>query len=326
MRFGAFVPQGWRMDLVGIPTERHWETMRSVAEAIERSGYESLWVYDHFHTTPLPTREATHEAWTLMAALAAATRTVRLGQMCTCVAYRPPAYLAKVAATIDVISGGRLEMGLGAGWYEHEYAGYGYEFLAPAARIRQLREAIEIMKRLWTEDEVHYEGRHYRLDGAICRPRPLQTPHIPIWVAGGGEQLTLRVAARHASYTNFGPSPEEFARRSAILAAHCREAGTDFDAIVRSTNVFVVCRETEREVAAALAGIKERYLRVAPEEQAERATAMYGAMAGTPEQLAERLSRWAAVGLGYAIAYFPDAAFDPTDLELFAREVAPAFA
>ncbi|MBN2113372.1 MAG: LLM class flavin-dependent oxidoreductase, partial [Acidimicrobiia bacterium] len=88
MRFGAFVPQGWRMDLVGIPAERHWETIRAVAGAIEASGYESLWVYDHFHTTPLPSREATHEAWTLMAALAATTRTVRLGQMCTCVAYR----------------------------------------------------------------------------------------------------------------------------------------------------------------------------------------------------------------------------------------------
>ena len=228
-------------------------------------------MYDHFHTTPLATREATHEAWTLMAALAATTSTIRLGQMCTCVAYRPPAYLAKVAATIDVISGGRVDMGIGAGWYEHEYAGYGYEFLPPAGRIGQLREAIEIMKRLWTEDEVHYEGRHYRLHGAICRPRPRQVPHIPIWVAGGGEQLTLRVAARHASHTNFGPSPEAFAHKSEILAAHCRDLGTDYDAIVRSTNLFVICRETESEVAAVLDEIRDRYRRVVPEEQAERA-------------------------------------------------------
>jgi F420-dependent oxidoreductase-like protein len=326
MRFGAFVPQGWRLDLVGIPTERHWETIRAVAEAAERGGYEGLWVYDHFHTTPLATREATHEAWTLLAALAAATSTVRLGQMCTCVAYRPPAYLAKVAATIDIISGGRVDMGIGAGWYEHEYAGYGYEFLPPAGRIGQLREAIEIMKRLWTEDEVDYEGRHYHLRGAICRPRPRQTPHIPIWVAGGGEQLTLRVAARHASHTNFGPSPEAFAHKSAILAAHCRDLGTDYDAIVRSSNLFVICRETESEVAAVLDEIRRRYRRVVPEEQAERAAALYSAMAGTPEQLAERLRPWANVGLGYAIVYFPQAAYETTDLELFAREVVPAFA
>ncbi len=325
MRFGAFVPQGWRLDLVGIPAERHWETIRTVADAAERCGYEGLWVYDHFHTTPLPTLEATHEAWTLLAALAAATRTIRLGQMCTCVAYRPPAYLAKVAATIDVISGGRVDMGLGAGWYEHEYAGYGYPFLPPAGRIGQLREAVEIMKRLWTEDEVHFAGRHYRLEGAICRPRPQQVPHIPIWVAGGGEQLTLRVAARHASCTNFGPSPEAFAHKSGILAAHCRDLGTDFDAILRSTNLFVICRETEGEVAAVLDEIHRRYRTVVPEEQAERATGMYTGMAGTPEQLAERLRPWAAAGLGYAIVYFPQAAYETTDLELFAREVVPQF-
>mgnify|MGYP001045082057 FL=1 len=326
MRFGAFVPQGWRMDLVGIPAERQWEAMRGVAATAERAGFDSVWVYDHFHTTPLPTTEATHEAWALMAALAATTSRVRLGQMCTCVAYRPPAYLAKVAATIDVISGGRLDMGIGAGWYEHEYAGYGYEFLAPAGRIGQLREAIEVMKRLWTEDEVHHQGKHYRLQGAICRPRPLQQPHIPIWVAGGGEQLTLRVAARHASHTNFGGPPEEFARRSQVLAAHCRDAGTDYEAIVRSTNLFVICRETEREVGAVLATIKERYLQIVPEEHAERATAMYRAMAGTPEQLVERLRPWAAAGLDYGIIYFPQAAYEATDLEIFAREVMPAFA
>ena len=325
MRFGAFVPQGWRMDLVGIPTERHWETIRSVAAAIERSGYESLWVYDHFHTVPVPSQEATHEAWTLMAALAAVTDRVRLGQMCTCVAYRPPAYLAKVAATIDVISGGRLEMGIGAGWYQHEYEGYGYEFPRPAARIGQLREAVEIMRRLWTEETVDYEGDYYRLKGAICRPKPVQVPHIPLWVAGGGEQLTLRVAARHASYTNFGSSAEEFARKSEILAAHCREAGTDFGSIVRSTNLFVVCRETEREVEEELARIMDRYRKVVPEEQAERASEMYRPMAGTPEQLAEKLRPWARAGLGYAIVYFPDAAYDDAGLELFAREVAPAF-
>jgi alkanesulfonate monooxygenase SsuD/methylene tetrahydromethanopterin reductase-like flavin-dependent oxidoreductase (luciferase family) len=133
------------------------------------------------------------------------------------------------------------------------------------------------------------------------------------------------VAARHASYTNFGPDPAEFARRSAVLADHCRDLGTDYDAIVRSTNLFVVCRESEAEVAAVLAGIEDRYRRVVPEEQAVRAAGMYRAMAGTPEQLAERLRPWADAGLGYAIVYFPQAAFEATDLELFAREVMPAF-
>ena len=148
--------------------------MHSVATSIEAAGYESLWVYDHFHTVPQPTQEPTYEAWTLMAALAATTSTVRLGQMCTCNSYRPPAYLAKVAASIDVISNGRLEMGIGAGWYEHEYIGYGYPFPKPSIRIGRLREAVEMMRSLWTEDEVHYAGEHYQLAGAICSPKPVQ--------------------------------------------------------------------------------------------------------------------------------------------------------
>ena len=131
-------------------------------------------------------------------------RTVRLGQMCTCNGYRPPAYLAKVAASIDAISGGRLEMGIGAGWYEHEYNGYGYPFPKASVRIGELGEAVEIMRRMWTEDEASFDGKYYKLDGAICQPKPVQKPHIPFWIAGGGEKLTLNVAARYASYTNFG--------------------------------------------------------------------------------------------------------------------------
>ena len=208
MQFGAFVPQGWRLDLAGIDTKDHWDTMTSVASRIEDLGYDSLWVYDHFHTVPEPIQEATYEAWTLMAALAAVTDTVRLGQMCTCNSYRPPSYLAKVAASIDVISGGRVEMGIGAGWYEHEYDGYGYEFAKPSVRIGMLREGIEIMQRMWTEDEVHYEGKYYNLQGAICRPRPLQEPHIPFWVAGGGRPsgCTGLMAARTSSERGTRPS------------------------------------------------------------------------------------------------------------------------
>src|SRR5260370_28899220 len=132
MRFGVFVPKEWRLALAGIAPADHWATMLGIANAAEAGPFESIWVYDHFHTVPVPTQEATHEAWTLMAALGAATSRVRLGQMCTCMGYRNPAYLAKVAATVDVISGGRVEMGIGAGWYEHEWRAYGFGF--PAAR------------------------------------------------------------------------------------------------------------------------------------------------------------------------------------------------
>ena len=324
MRFGAFVPQGWRLDLVGIERPDHWSTMMSVAQTIERSGYESLWVYDHFHTVPVPSQEVTYEAWTLMGALATVTDTVRLGQMCTCNSYRPPSYLAKVAATIDVISGGRLEMGIGAGWYEYEYDGYGYEFPKASVRIGMLREGVEIMQRMWTEDEVHYEGDHYTLKGAICQPKPLQEPHVPFWIAGGGEKLTLNVAARYASYTNFGIAFDEFVHKSEVLNGHCEDVGRDFDAIVRSSNFNVVCEESEAAVEDRLAWIKDRSSAFLPEDRAQRVADQYRAMAGTPEQLVERFKPWPDAGMTYAICYFAEAAYDTSGLERFAHEVIPA--
>ena len=140
MRFGIFIPQGWRHDLVEIDPKDHWATMKSLALAADAGPWESLWVYDHFHTVPEPTEEATHEAWTLMSAFGAVTDRIRLGQMCTCLGYRNPAYLAKVAATVDHVSGGRAEMGIGAGWYEHEWRAYGYGFPTAPERLRMLNE------------------------------------------------------------------------------------------------------------------------------------------------------------------------------------------
>lgn len=296
--------------------------MSRVANAIEAAGYESLWVYDHFHTVPVPTQEVTYEAWTLMAALGATTSSVRLGQMCTCNSYRPPAYLAKVAASIDVITNGRLEMGIGAGWYEHEYTGYGYPFPKPSVRIGQLREAVEIMRALWTDDEVDYDGEFYKLDGAICSPKPVQEPHIPLWIAGGGEKLTLRVAAKYASYTNFASTPEEFTHKSDILAAHCKDVGTDFSAIVRSTNLTMICAPTEAEVSER---IDETVSRLAPligDEAGASLRRMVAPLSGTPEQISEKLKPWVDAGVGYFIINFPDAAYDTAGLELFAKEVA----
>ena len=283
-----------------------------------------MWVYDHFHTVPVVTQEATYEAWSLMAALAAATDTVRLGQMCTCTSYRSPAYLAKVASTIDVISGGRLEMGIGAGWYDDEYAGYGYEFPKPSIRIGMLRETVEIMMRMWTEDEVHFDGKHYKLVGAINQPKPVQDPHVPIWVAGAGEKLTLRIAAEYADYTNFGVTVEAFEHKSSVLADHCTDAGTDFDAIVRSANFMVVCEETEANVEDRIAWIKDRFGRLMPEDRAERTAEMHRSMSGTPDQLIEKLQPWADAGLSYAISYFAEAGHDTAGLERFASEVIPA--
>ncbi len=327
MRFGLFIPQGWRFDLAGIEPGDQWRVMRELAQAADRSvGFESLWVYDHFHTMPVPSQEATHEAWTLMAAFGAVTERIRLGQMCTCMGYRNPAYLAKVAATIDVVSGGRVEMGIGAGWYEHEWRAYGYGFPGAGERLAMLDEGVQIMRQAWTTGSATLAGKHYQLDGAIVRPLPLQEGGIPLWIAGGGEKKTLRTAAKYAQYTNFDATPETFTRKSEVLAAHCKDLGTDFDSIVRSGNFNVVIGETSKEVEDKLGWIRAHYEPLLPAHRLESTLTSFrtGPLVGTPEQIVERLRSSASIGLSYAICYFIDAAYDRSSLELFESQVIPA--
>jgi alkanesulfonate monooxygenase SsuD/methylene tetrahydromethanopterin reductase-like flavin-dependent oxidoreductase (luciferase family) len=264
-----------------------------------------------------------------MAALAATTQRVRLGQMCTCVGYRNPAYLAKVAATTDVISGGRVEMGIGGGWYQHEWEAYGYGFPSTGDRLGMLDEGVQIMRQLWTTGEARLDGKHYRVTGALGHPRPIQAGGIPFWIAGGGEKRTLRIAAQYADYTNFSDGrADEFARKSQILADHCREVGSDFDAITRSVNFNVVIGETAQDVADRLAWIHAQYEPLVPAAQLAAQDRQYagGPLVGTPEQIIERLKELSALGMRYAITYFRDAAYDRSSIELFAREVIPALA
>ncbi|OYN96727.1 LLM class F420-dependent oxidoreductase [Enemella evansiae] len=327
MRFGVFIPQGWRFDLVGIEPDSQWSVMKSLAQQVDAEpGWESVWVYDHFHTTPQPSDQATHEAWTLMAGLGAVTDRVRLGQMCTCMGYRNPAYLAKVAATCDHISGGRIEMGIGGGWYEHEWKAYGYGFPRAGVRLGMLDEGVQIFKQAWETGTATLDGQYYQVDGAIVEPRPVQSPRIPLWIAGGGEKVTLKIAAKYADYTNFAGTPDDFEHKSQVLAEHCREVGTDFDAITRSANYNVFIGRDEDEVAERRAAYIDRVKGYLSEEQLAGQLRAYDGMpgVGTPEQIVENLRGLKAKGLGYAITYFPEAAYDTSGMELFAREVIPA--
>ncbi len=325
MRFGIFVPQGWRLDLAGIAPADQWPVMKDLALAADRGPWESIWVYDHFHTVPVPTDEATHEAWTLMSAFGAVTERVRLGQMCTCMGYPNPAYLAKVAATCDHVSGGRVEMGIGGGWYEHEWEAYGYGFPTAGARLAMLDEGVQIMRQAWAEGTATLAGKHYQVDGAIVRPRPLQDGGIPLWIAGGGERKTLRIAAKYAQYTNFDATPDVFRHKSEVLEQHCKEVGTDFGAITRSGNYNVVIGETEKDVAERLDWIESHYRPLIPADALERYSTMFrnGPLVGTPEQLVEKLREAEGLGLTYAIVNFAEAAYDRAGIELFERQVVP---
>ncbi len=328
MRFGMFIPQGWAHDLVGIDPAEHWPVMRGVAAAAEAGPWESIWVYDHFHTVPTPTDEATHEAWTLMASLAAVTDRVRLGQMCTCVGFRNPAYLAKVAATVDHVSGGRVEFGLGGGWYESEWRGYGYGFPPLGQRLGMLRETAEICRQAWTTGTATLEGRYFQPDGAICRPLPLQDGGIPITIAGGGEELTLRVTADYATTANFMAFDlDAFVRKQEVLAARCAEIGRDPAEIGRSANFSVIVGETAADVEARIARIEQRLVPNVGPGLAAVQVAEYRngtALAGTPEQLVARLEQWRDAGLGVTLAYFGEAAYDRSGIELFEQAGIPA--
>ncbi|MEZ0356807.1 LLM class F420-dependent oxidoreductase [Mycobacterium sp. SA01] len=327
MRFGLFIPQGWRLDLAGIPTEKHWQVMRDLADHADAGPWDSLWVYDHFHTVPIPTDEATHEAWTLMAAYAATTSRIKLGQMCTAMSYRNPVYLAKVAATTDIISGGRVQMGIGGGWYEHEWRAYGYGFPSAGVRLARLDEGVQIMRDAWRDGKVSFAGKQYQVDGAIVAPKPLQESGIPLWIAGGGEKVTLKIAAKYAQYTNFTSEPDGFAHKSQVLAEHCREVGTDFGAIVRSANVNAILGTSADDVTARVKRVRDRLAGVCGDAAADAmmtTVSAPGSAAGTPEQVIESLTALRDLGCEYAICYFPEAAYDRSGIELFEREVMPA--
>jgi len=241
VRFGLFVPQGWILDLVDIedPIEQY-ETMSRVAQTAERLGFDSIWLFDHFHTYHKPVLETTFECWTSTAALARDTSRIRLGQMVTCNGYRNPALLAKMASTVDALSHGRLDFGIGAGWYEHEYLAYGYLYPPTANRLRMLREALQVIHAMWTSPYASFEGEFYKISGAINEPKGVQKPHPPIWVGGSGEKVTLRLAAQYGDATNFGGHLDDmawYAHKLEVIRAHCEEFGRNADSLIRSTNV-----------------------------------------------------------------------------------------
>ena len=307
--FGMFIPQGWKMEYAGFGTaSEQWRRSVEIAQLAERSGLDSVWVYDHFHNVPKPAHEAVFECWTTIAAISQRTSRIRLGQMVGCNLYREPSLLAKITSTIDVISGGRLDWGIGAGWYENECLGYGYDFPSPKERIAMLRECVEIVKMMWSEPETNYDGTYYTLVRGNCDPKPVQKPRPPIWIGGGGEQLTLRVVARHADYANFGGTEEDFLRKKNILAEHCKAVGRDMDEIGLTWSPEVFMRESEREVEQA----GSRSLWGHPLEQ-WRATSLVG----TPEQVSEKVARYVNMGCVGFVPWCADYP-DTTTLDLFA--------
>jgi F420-dependent oxidoreductase-like protein len=317
IRFGAFAPQGWKLEYTGWNAADAWARTKELAQQAEQLGYDHLWVYDHVET--VPRREPTHmfEPYTMLAALAQHTSTIRLGQLVTCAAYRNAGLLAKQAACVDVFSGGRLILGLGGGWYEREYQAYGFPFPRPGVRLQILDETLEVVRRLWTEETVTFQGKHLTFDGAYCDPKPLQ--QLPeIWVGGGGEQVTLRIAARHADKTNWQTGLDGFVRKSKLLEQYCGEIGRDFDSIVRTHGPDCRIFDTEADLRAWLdsPGGGQLWGRTPHDEYVR------DSFVGTVDQVAEKAQAYVDAGCREFVLWFRDYP-SSASLEAVAKQVVP---
>ncbi|MFC5266153.1 F420-dependent oxidoreductase-like protein [Kribbella orskensis] len=317
-RFGLFVPQGWKMDLAGFsdPVEQ-WEAMTDVAKKADEGSWDSIWLFDHFHTVPEPSTESTFECWTTTAALARDTKRVNIGQMVGCNGYRNPALYAKIASTVDVASHGRLYAGIGAGWYEHEWKAYGYEWPELKDRMGAFREATEIIYKMWTEDEPVFKGKYYSIDKPINEPKGVRKPHPSLWIGGGGPNVTLKLVAKYGDAANIGGgNPEVIKEKAAILKGHCETIGRDYDEIIKSTgiNAFPIDKGDDPKKATAKALGPMNWEKFSNDN-----------LIGTEDEIADKVEAALEAGADYVIFYVPGVAYD-LDLVTRVEQVAKRFA
>ena len=305
VRFGVCLPQFGAT----------WSQAREVAQAADEAGFDSVWVVDHFVNLP-DESVGVLEAWTETVAAAAITRRVRIGQLVLCVSYRPPALLAKMAATLDQVCGGRLIVGLGAGWHQIEYEQYGYPFPPIGTRLAQLGETLEILRRMWTDERTTFDGRHFTVRDAVCNPKPVQR-RLPLLVGGGGERVLLRHVARHADiWNNLGVNHADVVRKRDVLAGHCRTIG-------RNPNEIEVSQQTLAAIALDRAEAARKTARVL-----EELPFLTGApdliLAGTPDEIHARIARNRGLGITMFIVTFGHGT-DPEEVRLFGREIVGAY-
>ena len=306
IRFGALLRQA----------DTRWSSIAESARICDDLGFHAIHFIDHLLAIPDPTSDIL-ESWTTMTACAAQTRRVRVSANVLFNSFRSPALLAKMGATLDVISGGRFELAMGAGWHEPEYHAYGFEFPTAGVRIGQLAEAVRLIKQLWTGEPVDFEGRYYRVRGGRCRPHPLQSPRPPIVIGGAGEKQMLKLVAEEADIWNCSAGNyAQLDRKVAVLRDHCRAAGRDPASLELSLQDLVVLAPNETALRAPL-------------DDARRRLSFFGdvdaiATIGTPDRCIDTLKRKAAQGITYFVCLFTDGG-QPETVRLFGEKVLPAF-
>ncbi len=301
MHFGINLPQ----------IKRSWEETRSMAQTAESLGYDSVWFNDHIYGIPMPQLPIL-EAWTALPAVAAVTSRVQMGTVVSPVGFRNPALLAKSVGTLEEISGGRTIVGLGGGWYGDEFTGYGMDFPPVKTRLEQLEEAIVLMRRLWSEEQVTFEGKHFHTKEVFCAPKPAKQP--PLLLGGGGEKVFLRICAEHADiWNNLAVNQEHIGKKIDVLENHCDAVGRDPAQITISQQTMVVIGSDQADAEAKVA----------------KANKIFGGhlgkgIAGTAEQCAEQIQELADLGCTMLIIEFFGR--DPSEpARLFAESVMPRF-
>jgi alkanesulfonate monooxygenase SsuD/methylene tetrahydromethanopterin reductase-like flavin-dependent oxidoreductase (luciferase family) len=285
-KFGVFLPFYSFQNVSG----RYFDVLRNVVLECEKCGYHSVWLDDHL----MYENSSILECWTTLSALSSITNRIRLGTMASCNSFRNPALLAKMASTVDVISNGRLELAIGAGAQESEHIAYGIPFPCPKDRVDRLDEAVEVIKKMWTEEKASYSGKYYQIKEAVCEPKPRQKPYPPITIAGGGEKLMLKVTAKHADRYDWGylPSSAVFKHKLAVLQDFCQAINRDFQEIEKSCwpagQIFIHKEEFERKPANVL-----------PETETASFT-------GTPQELMGLIKQYRELGVTFFTLFFGD--------------------
>jgi len=309
LKFGLIIPQGWSYDFSLLNKNRQendedsavnqYKYSKDIAEVIDKySSIDSIYTYDHFLPYYAPDNERNFfECFTLLSAIAALTNRVKVGQLVTCNSYRNPALLSKMLSTLDVISNGRVELGIGAGWYKEEYIQYGYDFPPALTRIEQLDESISIIKSMWMQERATFSGRYYSVKDAICNPKPIQKPHPVIMIGGEGEKYLLKVVAKHADrYNHPCGSVQVLKRKISIIKEHCISIGCNHKDIELSTLASCLVRETEEELKEAIR-LRKKQLHGIQQVKAAESTSLVG----TPEKVRAVMNEYIDLGLTHFV-------------------------